>query len=233
MISAIVIFLDPGLSNGLLSVFHTVMLLGVILLMEKKLYISDRYLLPALPLSFAWCFIGALVPLYILGLLFKMLPNGQNLFRVIWYATFSGFAIGAWYFSFVPLMPGHLSERKRAEREVILDFSRQIRERESVRGIPRDHIHPPFSAQKYYPDLPLKIVFLEISGKKWDRSQSKIHVISYLAGGREVVDGEKPDYIVTKYEPSMELALPISEARLLSRAAGNRCVYELWSCGEE
>ena len=212
----------------LLGILHAMTILGIILLLEKKLYVSARYLLPALPLSFGWVAIGFVVPLYYLEMLFCLLPHGQRLFRAIRFAMYLGFALGTWYYCFAPLIPCCLSERKQTEREAIMDFSRMIREREAMRQTPRTSAPPRFRRSEYRPGLPLRIGFLEKADGKWKKSSEKLLVIAYFARARVSAAREPSDYIVTMRSPG-EAGIAVKRAHLLGRKEGKSHIYELWS----
>lgn len=212
----------------LLSILHTGIVLGVILLLEKKLYVSARYLQPVIPLLFGWGVIGAVATLHFLEMLARLVPYGLCLLRIACYALFLGLALMVWYYSFAPVVPYRLSGHKRMEREAILDFSREIREREAERKTPRRSDPPPFHKTEYRVDQPLRIRFLEKNNGKWQKGKEKIQVIAYLANARISAYGEAPDYIVTMRGPD-ESGIVLKRAHLLSRKEDKRCIYELWS----
>lgn len=212
----------------LLGMLHAGVVLGVILLLEKKLYVSARYLQPAIPLLFGWGVIGAAVVLYYLEMLLRLVPYGRCLFHVFCYVLFLGLALGTWYYSFAPLIPGRLSARKQAERETILGFSREIREREAARSTPRLREPSPFHKTQYRSDLPLRICFLEKIDGKWRKGRERIQVIAYLAHAGISADKEASDYIVTMRSAG-ESGIAMKRAHLLRRKEDKCFIYELWS----
>ncbi|MCP3967426.1 MAG: glycosyltransferase family 39 protein [Lentisphaerae bacterium] len=170
---------------------NIVVVIAPILLIERYLYVSDRYLITAIPLTFGWSAVGV-------AELYKFL-NGR-LPSLVLKLSVVGIIAGLILDGANPIIKSFTSRKKRTARKATLAIAEWIKEdfkREQQQVTVKQYLD-------HY-----------VSYKRPLVSADKLPVLGYLAGGQNVnLDNAKKDYIISSKKICAENTVLVYELRV-------------------
>lgn len=180
---------------------HALQVCASIILFDGYLYVSPRYLIPAVPLEFAWSVAGVL---FLWEGLQRLLRGHFS--RTLRIAGILGIiaAMGGFLYDYYrPAIREHHDRRSIRERKAFAELVRIIRN--DYRGPAFER--PPLELEKYIPKNRPAIAFLqyyEVFGKTGP-DVGRVTLAAYLAGGRPVFPADNADYILEKCSEKNQL----------------------------
>lgn len=200
---------------------HAVLVCSQIILNDCVLYVSIRYLIPAVPLEFGWSVIGILSVWELLTRPFRM--KYPQWIRWIGCIAFI-LAVGGFLLDFYsPVIEDRFSGKERriqAEATRIAELVKQ-----DYRG-PAE-FRPAVNPGHYIPKLNPAILFLSYqpNRKATLPDYGRVTVVAYLVKGRVVDNLNEAHYVIDKYSPLNQLPPGL---RLLGEAKLGKEKYRIW-----
>ena len=180
---------------------HTLLVCVSIILFDGYLYVSPRYLIPAVPLEFAWTAAGVL---FLWDGIHCLLRG--HFTRTLRIAGILGIlaAMGGFLYDFYrPAIKERCDKKCIRERKAFAELVQIIRN--DYRGPAFDR--PPLELEKYNPKHRPAIAFLqyyELFGKTGP-NHGRVTLAAYLAEGRPVFPADDADYILEKCSEKNQL----------------------------
>lgn len=204
---------------------HTFGVLVQIILFDRSLYVSSRYLEPAIALECGWTacaivFLWGWVQSY--AVTRRPAVNVPKINRILTGVTLGCILISLFY-AYLPLYAYWFNGRKKMLREAQITFSQTIRE--ACRDGQADPA-PAIGVNEYRANRSPAITFVTYRRGCWAQLSSPLVAVAYLAGGRE--DKETGSFVVVTRSASHGSSPPPSGVTLLSRVGNEKIVYELW-----
>lgn len=175
-------------------VIHTVIVTGQVMLFDRTLTISVRYMIPVTPLGFGWTFCGITV---VAGLLGRYIPHVAE--RTALSVLLVAYVAGALFHCFGPILKDYFEPRHKAVRLGTLRLAEYFRANRPARS---RAVPPPVDLMDYEGCAAPGVLF---------ERTSKNSVSAYLAGGRGVRDPEHADFYVAGPALPDELSVPPGE----------------------
>ena len=173
---------------------HTVIVTGQVMLFDRTLTISVRYMLPVTPLGFGWSFCGIAV---VAGLFGRYIPHVTE--RTALSVLLAAYVTGALFHCFGPILKDYFEPRHKVVRLGTLRLAAYLRAKRPVRS----RAVPPSVDLMNYEGCAAPGVLFERTSK---------HCVSaYLAGGRSVRNPEHADFYVAGPGLPDELSTPPGE----------------------
>ena len=172
-------------------IIHTVIVTGQVMLFDRTLTISVRYMLPVTPLGFGWTFCGIAV---VAGLFARYVPHVAE--RTALTVLLVAYVAGALFHCFGPILKDYFEPRHKAVRLGTLRLAAYFRANRPVRS---RAVPPPVDLMDYEGCAAPGVLF---------ERTSKNSVSAYLAGGRGVRDPEHADFYVAGPGLPDELSAP-------------------------
>lgn len=173
---------------------HTVIVTGQVMLFDRTLTISVRYMLPVTPLGFGWTFCGITV---VAGLLGRYIPHVAE--RPALTVLLVAYVAGALFHCFGPILKDYFEPRHKVVRLGTLRLAMYFRAKRPARS---RAVPPPVDLMDYEGCAAPGVLF---------ERTSKHTVSAYLAGGRSVRDPEHADFYVAGPGLPDELSTPPGE----------------------
>ena len=200
---------------------HAVLVCSQVILNECLLYISSRYLLPAVPLEFGWSVIGILSVWELLTRPFRMkYPQWiRRIGCIAFISTVGGFLLDFYN----PVMDAHFSGKERRFQVEITKIAELVKQ--DYRG-PAE-FRPAVNPGLYIPKLNPAILFLSYRPKQKATlpDYSRVTEAAYLVKGRVADNLNEADYVIDKYSPLNQLPPGL---RLLGEAKLGKEKYRIW-----
>lgn len=200
---------------------HAVLVCTQIILNDCILYVSFRYLLPAVPLEFGWGVIGILSVWELLTRPFRMkYPQWIRRIGCIAFIFAVGFFLLDFYY---PVIEDHYSERERRFQADITKIVELVKK--DYRGPAQ--FRPAVNPGLYIPKLNPAILFLAYrpNRKATLPDYGRVIVAAYLVKGRVTDNLNEADYVIDKYSPLNQLPPGL---RLLGEAKLGKEKYRIW-----
>jgi hypothetical protein len=187
---------DRAFSSGekLLLAFiavHTGVIAGQLLLYDRTLTFSVRYMLPVSPLGFGWTFCGIAV---IASLAARCLPRISM--RTALTVLLSAYVAGALFHCLGPILKDYFEPRHKAVRNGTLRLAALFRANSPASSLA---VAPKFEMIDYEGCATPGMFF---------ENDSKYAVSAYLAGGRRVRDLNNADFYISDSEQGDTYAVP-------------------------
>jgi len=194
---------------------HAFLIVMQILIFDKSLYVSRRYLIPVAPVAFGWSAIGMLG---LWGWLCSKIPVLEK--RAAAPMVFAGCAIALLADSAGPMIKDYTSCKKNTERKATIQIAEFIRN--------------DFGGQAER--INRELICLAYRSNRRPLILGDLPVVGYCAGGqniyREDADVKSgrimPDYIVAVYD---EKGKPYPGFNLIRRVQINNTRYDVWKSG--
>ena len=200
---------------------HALLICSQIFLNDHYLYVSSRYLVPAMPLELGWSVIGILALWEILARPFREHHPKlvQNVGGIAFAVTICVFL----YDFYTPVIREYLT----AKGQNYLNGLKSIAEvvRTDYRGPAQ--FRPEVDPGKYIPKLNPAVLYLAVRGKKplLRPYFGHLTVTAYMAGGRVTEKLAEADYVVEKYRPGNKLQAGLF---LLHEIKIGKETYRIW-----
>ena len=172
---------------------HTLVVVNQIVLYDRTVMFSLRYLVPVSPLGFGWTFCGVCAIAVLLG---RYVPGVKT--RPATAVLLTAYVCGALFHCLGPLLKDYFEPRHKAVRSGTLRLAEIIRRNAPARS---RAAAPAFDSADYECAAAPGVYF---------EHDSKYCVSAYLAGGRMVRGIENADFYVTVPESSEVTSLPPS-----------------------
>lgn len=208
-----------------LFLLHALSSMLPILVLEKTLYVSPRYLYPGVPLTFGWAVTGWVAMTAWTRKHVHWKINGKVLHATVFLiGLLVAFVYGVW-----PLNEHGYSRRKRGERLVIREFSRAIRTHEAALGASRllPEPRPVRNGDDYHSNSRIRVSLKEWSPEGWHECDKHVQVLSYLAGGRLALPDESEEYLVRIMPAAVETPPPAGKC--IARIVSHDTIYEVFA----
>lgn len=200
---------------------HAVLVCSQIILNDCTLYVSIRYLLPAVPLEFGWSVIGILSVWELLTRPFRMkYPQWiRRIGCVAFILTVGGFLLDF----YCPVIEDHFSGKERRFLAEITKIAELVKQ--DYRG-PAE-FRPAVNPGRYIPKLNPAILFLSYrpNRKATLPDYGRVTQAAYLVKGRLADNLNEADYVIDKYSPLNQLPPGL---RLLGEAKLGKERYRVW-----
>ena len=200
---------------------HAVLVCSQIILNDCTLYVSIRYLLPAVPLEFGWSVIGILSVWELLTRPFRM--KYPQWIRRIGCIAFI-LAVGGFLLDFYnPVIEAHFSGKERRFLVEITKIAELVKQ--DYRG-PAE-FRPAVNPGLYIPKLNPAILFLAYRPKQKATlpDYSRVTEAAYLVKGRMTDNLNEAHYVIDKYSPLSQLPPGL---HLLGEAKLGKEKYRVW-----
>jgi len=180
---------------------HAVLVCSQVILNDHFLYVSSRYLIPAIPLELGWSVTGVLVLWEFLTRPFR--AGHPRLVQNVGYIAFAVAVCVFLHDFYQPVMREYMREKGRIYREGLARIAETIRN--DYRGPAQ--FRPEVNPGQYIPKLNPAILYLSRDEKKQElrpdfRRQS---ISAFLANGRVTDKFHEADYVVEKYAENNRL----------------------------
>jgi len=204
---------------------HAVLVCSQIILNDGFLYVSYRYLIPAVPLEFGWSVIGVLFLWEVLtGWIREKHPL---LVTSVGYIAFISTVCGFLYDYYNPIINEYLTMAMSRKNQQYLATLHGIADtiRQDYKGPAefRPEVDPGLYIPKYNPAI-LYLKYWE-DKKKTLPDNSRITISSYLIRGRVTRNLKEADYVVEHYSPLNELPKGLV---LLREVKFGKDEYRVW-----
>lgn len=174
---------------------HAILVCSQVILNDHFLYVSSRYLIPAMPLELGWSVTGILV---LWELLTRPVRNRHpRLVQNVGFIAFSLAVCGFLYDFYQPLIRQYLRENERSYRDGLVLIAETLRN--DYRGPAQ--FRPEVDPGRYIPKLNPAVLYLSPNRKKPGlRPDFGRQITSaFLAHGRVTDQFYEADYIIEKY----------------------------------
>jgi len=200
---------------------HAVLVCAQIILNDCFLYVSFRYLLPAVPLEFGWSVVGILSVWELLTRPFRM--KYPRWIHWIGITAFSLTVCGFLFDFYSPVFEERLSAKGRRFQSEIKQIADLVKQ--DYRG-PAE-FRPAVNPGLYIPKLNPAILFLSYrpNRKMTLPDHSRVIVAAYMAKGRVADNLNEADYVIDRYSPHNQLP---SGLQLLGEANLGKEKYRIW-----
>ena len=201
---------------------HAFQICFQILVCDGKLYVTQRYLLPAMPLELGWAAYGVLAFWDFLSKPFR--EKFPRLVRVLGILAVILTAAGFLLDHFQPVFQAR-SEKTRRERVMLEHVANIIRTDYKGKG----EAAPPLDLDTYVPRRSPGVLFLFYSEqlKRVIPDGGRIILAVYLAGGRIELTRDRADYLVERI-PTWENRKTAPGLVLLTTVQGRKSQYRVW-----
>jgi len=173
---------------------HTLVVVNQIVLYDRTVMFSLRYLVPVSPLGFGWTFCGVCTLAILLG---RYIPGVKT--RPAAAVLLTAYVCGALFHCLGPLLKDYFEPRHKAVRSGTLQLAEIIRRHAPARS---RAVAPAFDSADYECAAAPGVFF---------ERDSKYSVSAYLAGGRMVRGIDHADFYVTAPDSSGAPSLPPTE----------------------
>jgi len=193
-----------------------------ILVCDGKLYVTPRYLMPAMPLELGWSIYGILSCWNLLSAPFRSryprLVRGVGILALI-------LAAGGFLLDFYQPVIQAQSKKTKHERQILEHIANTIRS--DYKG--KAEVAPAIDLDRYIPRWSPGVLFLLYSEplKKAIPDYSRITLSAYLAGGRIEINYDQADYVVERI-PALGNRKTVPGLVLLDAVQWRKDQYRLW-----
>ena len=199
---------------------HALLVCLQIIFNDGYLYVSSRYLYPAMPLELGWSVLGVMsLWVFLTGWLKKDHPE---LVRVLGCTAFVLTVCGFIIDFYVPLFE-YVKVKDRWYRSGIQRLVSAIRNDYKGPAEFRPEVCPDYYISKRNPAIGF-VVYREKS-KAMDMKNERIIVSAYLAGGRSARNIKEADYIIEQYSDRNQIP---ADWRLLDTVELGKRKYRIW-----